>query len=240
MVRAVTIALALVAATATASDDRIIEGSAPIAATERLEIEAGVGDVVIRTGSDERVHWRLALEADPDAGWMFSRKRRFDEVRAELAKVEVTHSADGADFELALRVPAALDDDDFNQRWTITVPARFAARASVDVGLVKVTGLAGGVRASVDVGSIELDLPGGEVEARVDVGNIDITTATAPTGDIDLEADVGDVDLELDGRRIKNDHGYGPGASLRLSGKGGDRVRARVDVGDIDALIGKR
>lgn len=240
MLRTIGLGLALAAGAAAASDDRVIEGSAVVGKTERFELDAGVGGVTIRVGDEEQVRWHLELEADPSIGSIFSRKRRMDEVRADLAKVEVMHTVDGADFELALRLPSKLDDDDFDQRWTITLPARFAARVAVDVGEVKITGLAGGVRASVDVGEIELDLPGGTVEASVDVGDIEITTATSPSGDIDLATDVGDVELELDGRRIKNDHGYGPGESLRLTGKGGDRVRARVDVGDIDALIGKR
>jgi hypothetical protein len=229
----------LLAGAAFAADDRVIEGSAPAGKAQRLEIEAGVGSIEVRVGGDDVVTWRVALEADPSVGSIFSRKRRGDEVRADLAKVEVLHDVGGDDFELALRVPARLDDDDFKERWTITVPARFNARAAIDVGDLKVHGVAGGVRASVDVGNIVLEVPRGEIEASVDVGGIEILSEAAPTGDIDLEADVGDVDLELDGRRIRNDHGYGPGASLRLSGDGGDRVRARADVGDIEVTLGK-
>ena len=158
-----------------------------------------------------------------------------------LAAAKVEATVRGVTVELLLDLPRGADEDDIEQRWTIEVPAGFAARVALDVGDLKVTGLGGGVRAAVDVGNITLDLPGGAIEATVDGGGIDIVSAVAPSGDIDLAVDVGDVDLELDGRRIRGDHeDYGPGESLRLSGKGGDRVRARVDVGDIDASIGKR
>lgn len=224
---------------AQARDDRIIEGSAAVAGASRLALDAGVGSLTVKVGTGDTVRWRVALEADPDGGW-FSSRRRENEVREAIAAAKVETKVRGDTFEVLLDLPRGSDEDDIEQRWTIEVPAVFGARVALDVGDLKVIGISGGVRANVDVGNITLDLPGGAIEASVDVGGIELITAIAPSGDIDLAADVGDVELELDGRRIKNDHGYGPGESLRLSGKGGDRVRARVDVGDIDALIGKR
>src|SRR5688572_6191283 len=221
------------------SDDRVIEGSAPVGTTTRLTLDAGVGNITVKAGAGDTVRWRVALEADVDGGW-FSSKRDRRDVEAAIAAAKVEASVRGDALELLLDLPRGTDEDDVEQRWTIEVPAAFGARLALDVGDLEVDGLGGGVRASVDVGSIRLDLTRGAVEATVDVGSIDITTAETTSGDIDLEADVGDVDLELDGRRIRNEHGYGPGESLRLTGKGGDRVRARVDVGDIDASIGKR
>lgn len=240
MRKAIFILLALIGSgAAEARDDRVIEGSAPIASANRLALDAGVGKLTVKAGAGDTVRWRVALEADPDGGW-FSSRRREDEVLQAIAAAKVEAKVRGDTFELILDLPRGSDEDDVEQRWTVEVPSSFGARVAIDVGELEVTGINGGVRATVDVGNITLDLPGGSVEASVDVGSIEITTATAPSGDIDLAADVGDVELELDGRRIRNDHGYGPGESLRLSGKGGDRVRARVDVGDIDALIGKR
>jgi hypothetical protein len=224
---------------AAASDDRVIEGSAPVGATSRLTLDADVGSITVKAGADDTVRWRVALEADVDGGW-FSSKRERRDVEAAIAAAKVEASVRGDALELLLDLPRGTDEDDIEQRWTIEVPAAFGARLALDVGDLKVSGIGGGVRASVDVGSIGLDLTRGAVEATVDVGSIDIVTAETTSGDIDLAADVGDVDLELDGRRIRNEHGYGPGESLRLTGKGGDRVRARIDVGSIDAIIGKR
>jgi len=233
------IALGLSCAAA-AHDDRVIEGSAKTAGATRLALDAGVGSLTVKVGAADTVRWRVELEADADGGWFSSRRHERDILDAiAAAKVEAT--VRGETVELLLDLPRGADEDDIEQRWTIEVPAGFAARVALDVGDLKVTGLGGGVRAAVDVGNITLDLPGGAIEATVDVGGIDIVSAVAPSGDIDLAVDVGDVELELDGRRIRGDHeDYGPGESLRLSGKGGDRVRARVDVGDIDASIGKR
>lgn len=232
--------LALVASgAAQAGDDRVIEGSLPVAGASRLALAGNVGSLTVKAGGGDVVRWRVALEADPHGGW-FSPSHRTRDVREALEQAKVEATVRGDSVEIVLVLPRGTDDDDVKERWTIEVPERFAARVSLDVGELKVTGLGGGVRAEVDVGSIDLDLPGGAIDARIDVGDIDIVATTSSGGDIDLEADVGDVDLELDGRHIRNDHGYGPGESLRLTGKGGDRVRARVDVGDIDARIGKR
>jgi hypothetical protein len=229
----------LASGVAAAKDDRVIEGSQPVAGANRLALDANVGSLTVKVGAGDKVSWRVALEADPDGGW-FSSSHRTRDVREAIDAAKVEATVRGETLEIVLVLPRGTDDDDVNERWTVEVPDKFAARVALDVGELRVSGISGGVRASVDVGDIELELPGGAIEASVDVGSIDIVSATAPSGDIDLEADVGDVDLELDGRHIRNDHGYGPGASLRLSGKGGDRVRARVDVGDIDAHIGKR
>lgn len=222
-----------------AHDDRVIEGSLPVASATRLALDAGVGSLTVKVGTGDAVKWRVALEADVDGGW-FSSRRHDRDVQDAIAAAKVEASVRGETVELLLDLPRGTDEDDVDQRWTVEVPAAFAARVALEVGDLKVTGIGGGVRADVDVGNITLDLPGGAIEATVDVGDIDLVCADAPSGDIDLAADVGDVDLELDGRHIRNDHGYGPGESLRLTGKGGDRIRARVDVGDIDASIGKR
>jgi hypothetical protein len=224
---------------AAAHDDRVIEGSAPVANTTRLALDAGVGSLTVKVGAGDTVRWRVELEADAHGGW-FSSKHHARDIEDAIAAAKVEASVHGETFELLLALPRGADEDDVNQRWTIEVPAAFAARVALDVGDLKVSGIGGGVRAQVDVGNITLDIPGGAIEATVDVGDIDIVSAVAPAGDIDFATDVGDVDLELDGRHIKSDHGYGPGESLRLTGKSGDRVRARVDVGDIDASIGTR
>lgn len=230
----------LLAATAAADrDDRVLEGKAPAADARRLVLEAGIGEVRVEVGADDAVTWRLALEADPDRPGIFSRKRRTEDVRADLAKVAVEPHARGERLELALVVPAGLDEDDFKQRWTVTVPTRFAADLDLDVGEMSVRGLAGGVEAAVDVGELDIDVPGGAIDASVDVGDIELRSGDQGGGDISLEADVGDVDLELGGRRIRTDGGYGPGASIRLEGRAGPRIRLSVDVGDIEARIGR-
>lgn len=230
---------ALCALGAAAKDERVIEGSAPVGKATRITLDAGEGSLTLKAGGGETIRWRVELEPDAHHGWFSRRHDRDAREAIEGAKVE--GSLRGESFELLLDLPRGADEDDISQHWTIEVPASFAARVALDVGELRVSGLGGGVRASVDVGSIDLDLPRGAVEASADVGDIEIVLGEAPEGDIDLEADVGDVDLTLDGRHIRNDRGdYGPGESVRLTGKGGDRVRARVDVGDIDASIGKR
>lgn len=234
------LAVLIATGTAAAGDDRVIEGSAAVAGATRLALDAGVGSLTVKVGATDTVRWRVALEADADHGW-FSARRHQRDAEAAIAAAKVEATVRGDTVELLLDLPRGADEDDIEQRWTVEVPAGFAARVALDVGDLKVTGIGGGVRASVDVGHIALDLPRGAIEATVDVGGIDIINAEPPTGDIDLEVDVGDVDLELDGRTIRSDReDYGPGESLRLTGKGGDRIRARVDVGDIDAAIGKR
>lgn len=230
----------LIAATAAADrDDRVIEGKAPAGAATRLVLEAGVGEVRLEAGAGDAIVWRVELEADPDRHTLFSRKRRTDEVRADLDRVEVELGQRGDRATLSLALPASLDDDDFKERWTIAVPARFAADLELGVGQMTIRGVAGGVDASVDVGDLTIEVPGGAIEGSVDVGDLELRTEATGSGDISLEADVGDVDLELGGRRIRTDGGYGPGASIRLEGKDGPRIRLSVDVGDIDARIGR-
>jgi len=221
------------------SDDRVIEGKAAAGEVKRLALEAGVGEVKLEVGADDAIVWRVALEADPNHHGLFGRKRRRDEVRADLEKVTVEKRGSGERAELVLVLPSSLDEDDFDQRWTVTVPKRFAVDLELDVGSMSISGVAGGVEASVDVGDLRIDVPGGAVEGKVDVGDIELKSGEPGSGEISLEADVGGVDLTLAGRRIRTDGGYGPGETLRLDGKGGPKVRLSVDVGDIEAVIGR-
>ncbi len=236
---AVALAVAGVAVAAADSDDRVIEGKAAAGASLRLALEADVGEIKLEVGADDAIVWRVALEAEPGHRGLFTNKRRRDEVRADLEKVTVEKRGSGERAELVLVLPSSLDEDDFNQRWSVTVPKRFAVDLDLDVGNISISGVAGGVEAAVDVGDLKIDVPGGTVEGKVDVGDIVLHSGEAGAGEIALEADVGDVDLTLAGRRIRTDGGYGPGESLRLEGKGGPRVRLSVDVGDIEAVIGR-
>jgi hypothetical protein len=77
------------------------------------------------------------------------------------------------------------------------------------------------------------------LEGKAAAGAATRIVLDAGVGEVRFEVGAGDVDLEFGGRRIKTDGGYGPGESIRLTGKDGPRIRLSVDVGDIEARIGR-
>jgi len=89
------------------------------------------------------------------------------------------------------------------------------------------------------IGSVVVDVPRGELDVTMKVGKIRLMDRSPAIGDIRLSARVGEVSLRLDGRTFEIPSEPGPGTHVSVNGDGRDRVVARIEVGDIDARLGK-
>ncbi len=196
----------LLAATATGETLKTITIDRPAAGLTGIVVKAGVGDVEVAGdgGSDVAVRVDLTTRG---GGFFGGRPtaREIDEIAIDAAVV---------DGELHLRLrPEHRSESHLSERWTVRVPATFAATVKLGVGNVTVLDLTGDVRAKLGVGDVR-------VEGRF-----------ASTGEVRATSGVGDATL-----RTPEGHTDGHGFishSLRSHGAGNAAVEAEVGVGDI-------
>lgn len=227
------IAGVLLAPPAASAATRVLEGATDAKAFKALRLDAHVGEVEVRVGTDERITWLVRIEPDDDAGWFSDRK---DAQRA-IDGAQVRAVAAGESWELELDLPRGTDFDDLEEHWQVTVPARFALEIDANVGRVDLAGVAGGVEAELNVGEMRIDVPQGRVEARVNVGELRIVSATRSAGALRLAANVGEVDLKLDGKRIEADSTFSLGGGVTMSNGGKDDISAHVNVGSVSVRV---
>ncbi len=213
-------------------DHRTITKNFPAANLQGFSVDARVGDIRIRANNTNEVSLRVELEArNEDGGWFFRGRR------GDPDAVELDAYTGGNTLRLTLRG----ERKGLHERWTLTVPARLAAEAKLEVGDLEARGLEGGVRFKVNVGNIDMDVLKGSIDAEVNVGDIRARTSTDAYDDVHLESNVGDADLRVGSRRIesRNRRRHGPGEDVRWSGTGRDRIRIEVNVGDATLDISK-
>ena len=139
----------------------------------------------------------------------------------DLGPVALDASPSGDGLRLGLSGLSGILPESIKTEWTISVPARFAARIVMGSGRVTVQGLEGGLDAEVAVGSIRARVP------------------NARTGSIDVRSTVGRSSVRVDGEEIQAPWQYGPGSHLRLDGAraSSDAIRLRVTVGDARIVV---
>jgi hypothetical protein len=105
--------------------------------------------------------------------------------------------------------------------WTITVPARFGARVTIDTGRVLFEGLEGPLTARVAVGAIRADV------------------SAAQHGPADLDSTVGRVSVSLNGEYLRGSGKIGPGSHwvIPAAGFGSAPISLHVTVGSAALLV---
>jgi hypothetical protein len=187
-------------------------------------IDARVGEIRLRGTNQNDVVVDLELEAK-ERFWFFS--------DGDPQAVDLQSEIRNGELRLTLRG----DREDLTEHWEIAVPSRLAARVNLNVGEIRVDGVAGGLDASVDVGSINIDVPEGSVRARADVGEVEVDTATSSYSEIDLRSDIGETDAVLNGRRIRPNRTSFTGSRTTASGSGKDRFDLRANIGSAKLTI---
>ena len=227
-------AVALLPAPATAANDRdfrTISKNFPAANVQAIRVDARVGSVRLRSSSASDVSLKLELESRREDGWIFGR-------RGDVRDVELETETTGGTLRLTLKG----ERKGINESWVLLVPARMAADVKLEVGDVEARSLEGGMRVHVNVGNIDIDVPRGEINAKVNVGDINARTGTDAYDDVALEANVGEANLRVGSQRIRSEgkRRYGPGEDVRWTGRGRDRIRMEVNVGDASLVIAKQ
>ena len=208
------------------AQSKTLNGTAPAAALQSVEVRGGVGSVIVSPGSGSEIHYTVRLTAKTE--WHLLGRTTG---RPDLLGMREDRRGS------VLILDLSGDRRNIDEEWTVEVPEAFAAKIKVDVGKIRVSGIRGGCDTRMDVGDIDVRVPEGDVTAENDVGDIRVSTGTASYGNVDLHSDVGKVNIALDGHDLERKRAPGSGDSLRLNGSGRDHIRAHTDVGGVQVRI---
>ena len=224
----VTLVLVLVSAAHGWAAARVLDRSIPAAGLERIEIEAGVGDVRVEVGEDDSIHVEVTLE--PRRGGLFSSIRTAErEVQEATLEVETAGSA------LQLRVGTNADERRFEERWTVAMPARLALQLELGVGDVEVRGLAGGITLEAGVGDVVVDTESGDLDLEVGVGDLSVRAPAAAYASVRCAAGVGEARIRVQGEALGG--GGFVGSSASWTGSGSHHLKAELGVGDASVTL---
>lgn len=199
----------------------------PAAGITKLELKGNVGDVRIRGGAGNEIRLELRLEGKRSRSWL-GRSREGDPYAVEL---DARTSGD------TLLLDLRGDRERVEEKWTLEIPERLAARVELGVGEMNIRGLSGGVHLRLGVGDINAEVLEGDIDAEVGVGDARIRTSSKSYGRVSLEASVGDTHLELPNHTVKYPKPAGAGNRISLDGTGKDRIRVEAGVGDARLTI---
>jgi hypothetical protein len=188
---------------AVAGDCRTIEQQFDAAAIEALEIDVDVGELDVTPSEDGQVH--VSVEVCARNHW-FSLRRH----KAEKAALE----ADQDDGSLQL----AINGDDYEEDWTVRMPATVALQADLGVGAASISGLRQNI--NLDVG----------------VGDAQITGKAADYGRVSGDAGVGDIRVEASGGSSRSERAV-VSDSVTWIADGSGAISADVGVGDVEIVL---
>jgi hypothetical protein len=188
---------------ALAKDCRTIEQHFDAAALEALEIDVHVGELDVTPSEDGRVH--VSVEVCSRDRWFSLRKHK-----PEKAALEADE--DGGSLQLAI------DSDDYEEDWEVSMPATVALRADLGVGAASISGLRQ---------DIELD---------VGVGDAQITGKAADYGRVSGDAGVGDIHVEASGGSSRSERAV-VSDSVTWIADGSGTISADVGVGDVEIVL---
>jgi hypothetical protein len=224
-----TLALFLLASTASAGTPRILEGEIDAAGLEKVRLDAGVGDIdVLATETQSEV--TVVVELKPRRGGFFSsmKKAQREVDQAEL-RMDVSKGV------LRLEIETDTDDRHFEERWTIELPSRLAFALDLGVGDVEVHGLAGSLTIDAGVGDVTVEDVSGDVNIDAGVGDATVRTAAVHYGSVMGSGGVGDAELTVHGQKISSS-GF-VGSSAEWTGTGTHTIEISMGVGDAEVVL---
>src|SRR5262245_10574005 len=181
--------------------ERTLKGNVPAAGLKSVDVRGKVGSIAITPTNGSELRYSVRLTAKTE--WHFFGRKTG---RPDL--VDLRQDRHGEVFTLDL----SGDRDNIDEEWVLEVPESFAARVTMDVGKIRVSGIRGGCDARMDVGDVDVRVPEGSVSAENDVGDIRVHTGTGSYGNVDLRSDVGKVNVILDGHVMDRKRAPGAGA----------------------------
>jgi len=203
---AVALAASFAATIAAGETLKTLNMSRPAEGLASLTIKAGVGDVQIEGDATGEVV--VQVEVKSKGGFFFSDR----ESRREAEALQIETRTSGDELSLSLG-PEHHGDTRWAERWTVRVPAAFAASVKLGVGEITV---------------LDLD---GNVKVEIGVGDVRIEGTYQSFGDVHATCGVGDVSLRTPSGR---DQGEGFIAhTLSANGPGKATIRAHAGVGDV-------
>lgn len=219
----VTVIIALIAPLAWSEETRTLSFSQSAAAIERIEFEAGVGELDIRITDQNTIAATVILEAR--RGGFFSSKKK---ALQDIADAEIEAKQSSA--TLRLQINGDSEDRRFEERWRLEVPARMAFAIDFGVGDIQIRGVDGGIELDAGVSDILIEATKGSIQIDVGVGDVTVVVPALDVGDAECSTGVGDASIRVDGKRISGD-GF-VSHSARFSGEGPSDIIVDVGVGE--------
>ena len=176
---------------------KLLERTLDSDAVEVMRLDIRVGDAEVTASADDKIH--VAVKVYGARGW-FGRRSSVPE---------------GVELKVRQRsnyVQLALDDDNFEEEWTIQIPARLALDVDFGVGDIEISGLTGDITLDLGVGDARIrGLAEHYSSVYGDVGVGDGHGGRVPShgvGGVDLPGDRGVVD-DRPGAKVQVDRASG-------------------------------
>lgn len=187
--------------------------------TARLTVVNGVGEMVVRLGSTEKIELQVKIRGD--RSWFGGRR--------DVGDVDIEIERRGDQLRLAL------EEDKISGDWQITLPRKMLGLLEVNSGVGDLTIEAMTAKLEVDLGVGEVDarVANGVIDIDVGVGDIEIVTQQATAGAVRGSVGVGQVTITGEG---VNSRGRGV-VQVGAAGKGDKDIVAAAGVGDIDIRL---
>ncbi len=207
-----------------AADSRVLDGRASAAGVDKVQLDAGVGDIDI-TGVADGDEIVVSVELEPRRGGFFSSLKK-----AQLEVDQATLRMDASRGVLRLEIETDSGDRRFEENWTIEMPARLALDLDLGVGDVDIRSLGGAVSVDLGVGDVDAEGVSNDVTVDVGVGDATIRGPADAFGSVDGSGGVGDARLMVRGERIESS-GF-VGHSAEWTGDGEHTIEISLGVGD--------
>jgi hypothetical protein len=218
-------AFALVLPVVAGAQPRSLSHKATAAAVEGIAIHSGVGEIRVVAGTTDEI--TVVVDLEPKRGGPFGSSSRIAK-SLELAQLLVQDN--GAVLKLRVDAPR-LRKRDFNERWSVELPARLALTIKAGVGDIRVEGVAGAVVVDAGVGDVRILDARGPVRVDAGVGDVLIEGEHASYGPINARCGVGGTSLRTPHGRVGG-QGF-IGKSLTASGPGEATIRVGAGVGEV-------
>lgn len=223
-----TFVMLLLASSAWAGGERVLEHRQPAEGIRTLSLDTGVGDVTVSVGDGEEIVARVTLKPRR-GGFPFFGSSRTGRRQVEEARIEARQSGE----RLELGIAGGGKDRRFEERWEVTVPSRLALDLDAGVGDVKITGVWGGVTVDGGVGDIEIAVPGGNITVDAGVGDVNISIPADAVATVELDAGVGDCSIHTPDGVIR---GKSLGCEASWRGPGSASIDVDAGVGDVEIV----
>lgn len=205
----------------------------PANGVTRLAMNINVGTVTVTPSNDGQVHATLSLK--PSSSFFGLLTNSASQAAAQHAVI--SHVLNNGTLTLGVQYPANADTDNISEVWNVAVPPGTQINGQVNVGVLSITGISGGVQAELNVGKVRLDVPGGPLKITADVGSIDATVRSLDYSNVTLDSNVGKTSLTVDGVAAGNPQRTGAGENLSYTMNGKNAINLQVSTGSVKLVL---
>ncbi|HEY1773028.1 MAG TPA: hypothetical protein VGH91_07550 [Gammaproteobacteria bacterium] len=219
----------------------LLTADASTTGVQHITFQAGTGEAIIGTSSDDQLHVQLDLRQD-ERGFLGVFHWMSEDTTRDLKGASVKLQRHGDGVEISLVYPSGDSHSDVKQEWTVTLPPRLALQAHMQAGRMAIKGMAGGIDASLGAGDLTIHSAAGPIRGDVRAGRLHVVSDSTQPGAISLRSMFGLAVLDLQGTY------YGPpekqsgfkffGNDVNHAAGGKDDMDLHVTAGLVDLRVG--